>query len=82
MTFYIPKPGRKTEDAKDVVMLALSGTEITALHLLIVGVQAMASPDPYYGHLCRCCGKRFVQEGEAKHEAWCIVPLADLLAFV
>lgn len=75
--FFLPAPGREGK-----VTLILPQATVDALRVLVAGVQAMAGPDPYYGHLCRYCGKRFVQEGQPKHEAWCIVPLADLLAVV
>lgn len=70
--FYIPTSPPKAKERHQ--------TKADALRLLIAGVRAMAGPDPYYGYLCTYCGKRFVQEGEAKHEEWCIVPLADLLS--
>lgn len=59
--------------------ITLSDAMVRDFYTLVTQVQGMAGDDPYYGFICQCCNKRFVHEGQEKHEEWCPVPAAERL---
>lgn len=78
--FYIPAQQEEEKVVEDTIQLTLSAAQAHALLTLVTTTCGMAGEDAYYGHICQSCGKRFVHEGEKKHEEGCPVPLAEALA--